>query len=360
MRTLIPLLISLLAGCTPARSPAPTEPAPTAPAAGSSSPSEPRYEPLAGADEAAAPIRTPTPPAARGDALPDRAVSQALVPEHVAARELAHYLANPLAAAPRDEVAKRPAWSSMGRFPSNPAPFGPNPPTPIRQEDLPANPGVYELMALVGDERWPEAEALARERLRADPDEALARAMLGWALTELDRVDDAEATLGSLVKAFPGYIDGWVQLGILRSNDRRVDESVDAFDHAIALRDVWEARLGRGIALCRANRFQQAEFDLWKAVELSPQDGNAYYDLAWIAAQRREPETSAYLLRFAAREPRLLAVRVCKEVLLSDYYFEPVWHEPAFRAYLAHLPTTCLVQEHNSPLTPNMPGHQAP
>jgi tetratricopeptide (TPR) repeat protein len=343
MRLLIPALLCalLIASCGGGSTTAAPAPAPVL---ADLKPTAPR------------PDGTPTPRAVGGDALPDRPVSQALVPEAVAAQRLARYLSDPRAAAPKDEVVVRPPWESMGRYPQNPAPFGAVVPSIIRQNELPAHDDIRALTALVEDERWAEAEAVARRRLESDPTEAQARALLGWSLTELDRMDEAEAVLEELLRQFPGYLDGWVELGILRSNDRRVEGSVDAFDHALALQDVWEARLGRGIALCRADRFEQAEYDLWKAVQLSPQDGNAYYDLAWIAAQRRDAKLSAYLLRFAAREPRLLAVRVCRRVLLDDTYFEPVWHDPVFEAYLEHLPATCLVQEHNSPLTPTIPG----
>ena len=306
---------------------------------------------LCGCGSPAAPPGAPE--TAEAPELPARPVSQALVPEDVARDELSVYLDDRTAAAAPGEVAPRPPWSTMGRHVQAPRPFGWRKPREWQQDKLPAGPGIHQLTALVDTELYGRAEALARARLAADPKDAQTAALLGWVLTELDRIDEAEVVLEALLEDYPGYVDGWVELGILRSNDRRLEESLAAFDHALALREGWEVRLGRGIALCRADRFEEAEYDLWKAVEADPDDGNAYYDLAWIAAQRGDGPTAANLLRFAARSPRLLAVRVCRRVLREDAYFEPVWGDPAFEAYLKRLPLDCLVRERNSPLTPS-------
>jgi tetratricopeptide (TPR) repeat protein len=342
MRRLLPLLLILSAcGPTPQSSDRPGAP-PSSERAPADNP-DPQTTP--------GPWMPGAPPTAEGDALPEGEASQSLVPEDVAREKLARWLTDPLAVAQPGELADRPPWDSMGRRPQTPPKKGWTKPRLWQQVELPTGPAVHLLTGVMDAEQWAEAETLATARIQADPDDAQARALLGWALTELDRVAEAEATLVALLEDYPGYVDGWVELGILRSNDRRLAGSLLAFDRALDLREGWEARLGRGIALCRGGAFAEAEYDLWKAVEADPTDGNAYYDLGWIAAQQGKGARAAGLLRFAARSPRLLAVRICQEVLMDDTYFEPVWRDAGFLKWLKRMPEACIVPERNSPLT---------
>ena len=117
----------------------------------------------------------------------------------------------------------------------------------------------------------------------------------------------------------------------------RAEALVGEGDHMVHLQ--------RGIVLCFAGRFEESEWDLWKAVEARPLDGNAYWDIAWVEAQRGDGAAAARAMRFAARDPRLFAMRICQEEVQCDPYLEPVLQDPTFMAWVARIPGKCLVQE---------------
>ncbi len=136
----------------------------------------------------------------------------------------------------------------------------------------------------------------------------------------------------------------------MASRERRkemVTAALQAMDRAELLVGEGDhmVHLQRGIVLCFAGRFEESEWDLWKAVEASPLDGNAYWDIAWLEAQRGDGAATARAMRFAARDARLFAMRTCQEEVLCDPYLKPVYADPAFQAWVKRLPRRCAVRE---------------
>ncbi len=272
--------------------------------------------------------------------------------------EVARYLADPKVAAARGDTPKRPPWEKMGRRLAVKGLFGGKPPKLTRVEKwLKADPELWELWSTfegnssdsVDDEAYMEVVKAARARTSADPQDTRARFLLAMGLKEIRQEKAALELLQAVIQKEPGLWKAHLEAGILLSDMKRFDEALRALDRAEILIPDYEVYLNRGIALCFALRFDDSEWDLWKAVEKAPYDGNAYYDIAWVHAQRKEPALAVEALRFASRDPYLFKKRLSQETLLDDIFFDPVMDAPEFRAYRARLPSHDLCVERNWP-----------
>ena len=160
---------------------------------------------------------------------------------------------------------------------------------------------------------------------------ATARALLGEGGPALD-------DFTRLVEAAPGFAAGWREHGILLSDLFRFDEALRSLDRAAVLEPDRDVYLNRAIALCFSRRFPEAEWDLWKAVDLDPEDGNAYWDIAWMYAQRGDAASAVEALRFAARDEELFARRFGRNEVLYDVFLAPIRESVEFQTYVARLP----------------------
>ncbi len=172
-----------------------------------------------------------------------------------------------------------------------------------------------------------------------DPNNTMAWFLLAMGIKEIKEEDVALEIFDAVIKKEPGLWKAHLEKGILLSDLRRFDAALDALDHAEALKPSYEVYLNRGSALCFASRFDEPEWDLWKTVKIAPEDGNAYYDIAWVHAQRREPTKTVEMLRFASRDEALFEKRISQSTLTEDPFFKPLLEIPDFKAYLALLPS---------------------
>lgn len=109
------------------------------------------------------------------------------------------------------------------------------------------------------------------------------------ALRRVGLLDDAEALLVKRTKSDRRYADGWMELGVLRMEQREIDGAVDAFRRAIKLeRDDAEAHNNLGFALMAANRGDEAVDALRKSLEIDPSQGRTRNNLgfALLSAER--------------------------------------------------------------------------
>ena len=283
---------------------------------------------------------------------------QAPVDPKKLAAEVKRYLSNPKVAAQKGDMPRRPPWEKMGRRKAISAPFGGKPPRHIPVEVwLENDDQMSELWRTfeddsgdpVGDEDFREVVKAARARTDADPSDTRAWFLLAMGLKELQQEKTSLEILQAVTIKVPGLWKAHLELGILLSDMKRFDEGLEALDRAAALDASYEVYLNRGIALCFALRFDESEWDLWKAVESAPYDGNAYYDIAWIHAQRKEPALTVEMLRYASRDPALFQKRISRETLVGDTFFRPVKEDPVYQAYLARIPRHDLRVERNWP-----------
>jgi len=288
--------------------------------------------------------------------LSNRKEPQNPVPREKLTETLDAYGADRRVTAGPEEVASHGPWSEMGRRHSAKQPFGGPAPKYLSLMDfLGEDPAAVEAWSRFedqGDEvdndeddRFVVLRKASEAMLGKDPTDLRARFMLAMAVKDLGEEEKALKLFDEVLASRPGLWRAQLEKGILLSDLFRFDRALEAMDRALVLRENYEVYLNRGIALCFAKRFEESEWDLWKAVVTAPKDGNAYFDLAWLHAQRKEPERAMEMLRFAARDRHLFANRMSKTTLLNDRLMLPIWDAPAFRAYVDLLPSHDLVVE---------------
>lgn len=96
-------------------------------------------------------------------------------------------------------------------------------------------------------------------------------------LQRLERPDDAQARIKTILAREPKNADVWVTLGNLMRNTEKYDEAVAAYDSAITLLEAqgqanWPVYYYRGISLERQKNWVRAEADFRKALSIAPQE----------------------------------------------------------------------------------------
>ncbi|MDH3228998.1 MAG: tetratricopeptide repeat protein [Alphaproteobacteria bacterium] len=176
----------------------------------------------------------------------------------------------------------------------------------------PGYPLAQLLMGDVLDEfgRYREAAEVYRA---VDPDSAygwVARLRLADDYYDLGDTEAAVALLRGMSRERPERSDALIRLGNILRYQERYDESVDAYDRAIERigdigRDDWTLLYSRGIALERAGRWDRAEADLLKALELQPDQPFIlnYLGYSWVEQGKNLKEARRMLERAVEQRP---------------------------------------------------------
>jgi tetratricopeptide (TPR) repeat protein len=143
----------------------------------------------------------------------------------------------------------------------------------------------------------------AATALRLDPQLPPARAAKGL----LEYLDDwdaraAETSLREALRLDPGYAPAWHWYGMMLMATRRFDESIAAFDRAIAVEpetSLFHAK--RAGVLAVAGRLDEAEADLRRVVERFPRSGLAHRELGYVLIERGRVAEGVTSLRRAAQ-----------------------------------------------------------
>ena len=116
-----------------------------------------------------------------------------------------------------------------------------------------------------------------------------ARLRIAGNLEALDRDDDAIDLLRVLTTEDPSRPDPLVSLGDLLRSNKRFPESVNAYDRAIEVlgeidKRHWTILYSRGISLERSRRWDRAEKDFQRALELNPEQPYVlnYLGYSWV------------------------------------------------------------------------------
>jgi tetratricopeptide (TPR) repeat protein len=124
----------------------------------------------------------------------------------------------------------------------------------------------------------------AGSRLRRNADLAI-----GSCLQILERYDDAIRYFVRLVDADPDDAEAAVQLGNVYRADDRFIEAADAYSRALAATEGadtedWRIYYFRGVSLERSRRWQEAEGDFKKALQLNPEQPQVlnYLGYSWV------------------------------------------------------------------------------
>src|SRR5882672_11338561 len=112
--------------------------------------------------------------------------------------------------------------------------------------------------------------------------------LLGSVLTELG---DATAVpvLRGVVTKFPGHAEAWCQLGAALKSAGALEQSLAAFEHALALApNLARAEAARGALLHALGRLEHAVLALRRAQQLEPDSALIAHDLGIALHQARE------------------------------------------------------------------------
>ena len=138
-----------------------------------------------------------------------------------------------------------------------------------------------------------------------------ARKRIASNLDRLDRFDEAQAILEGMAGERTERTDALIALGDLWRVRERWEDSVAAYDRALArideLReDDWALLYTRGIALERANQWDRAEADFLKALELRPDQPLVlnYLGYTWIELGQHYDEALDMLKKAVSLRPR--------------------------------------------------------
>ena len=144
--------------------------------------------------------------------------------------------------------------------------------------------GILESM-----NRNDDAIAIYRGISPSSPLQWSARLRIAGNLEALDRDEKAIDLLRILTREEPSRPDPLVILGDLLRSNKRFEESVDAYDRAVGiLGDIdkrhWTILYSRGISLERSRRWDRAEKDFQRALELNPEQPYVlnYLGYSWV------------------------------------------------------------------------------
>jgi tetratricopeptide (TPR) repeat protein len=129
-------------------------------------------------------------------------------------------------------------------------------------------------------------------------------------LTQLERVDEAQKVLDDLTHTYPKDIQPLDALGNIMRGNKRFAEAVDYYSRAIALIDKpepkqWSYFYSRGTSYERLKKWDLAEADLQKALQLSPDQALVlnYLGYSWIDQNKNLKQGLALIEKAVKQKP---------------------------------------------------------
>ena len=163
---------------------------------------------------------------------------------------------------------------------------------------------------LQSQERSAQAVAVYRAIPEDSPFTFMARLRIAEELERLERIEDAVAELERLAAAEPARAEALIRLGNLLRNKERFAEAVLAYDRAVERIGVpeqryWSLFYFRGIALERQSKWDRAERDFLKALELEPEQPFVmnYLAYSWVEQKLNLDKAKGMLVRAVELRP---------------------------------------------------------
>jgi hypothetical protein len=118
---------------------------------------------------------------------------------------------------------------------------------------------------------WKDTITLFRHATDAFPDNFIARNVLGNALADAGRSEEAIAEFSRVLQAWPEDADAHIGIGLLLAEGGKIDEAIDHFHRALLVRpeDV-EAHHNMGVALVKRGKLDEAIFHFREALRARP------------------------------------------------------------------------------------------
>ena len=159
---------------------------------------------------------------------------------------------------------------------------------------------------------WDEADA-SYSRIEASSSlYEFARIGVANARTEQDDTKAAIAALRSIVREGPDSApNATVYLGDILRSEERYDEAIEAYDAALeakaneAQSEAWRILFARGVAFERSKKWDKAEKDFLKALEMSPEQPFVlnYLGYSWVDRNENLDEAFAMIERAVTLRP---------------------------------------------------------
>jgi tetratricopeptide (TPR) repeat protein len=136
--------------------------------------------------------------------------------------------------------------------------------------------------------RLPEAESALRKYLALDPQNAKAHLQLGRMLAAQKKNDDAQSEFETALRFSPSDAAAKRELAMLYVDNRQFAKAEPLFREALQ-KDPRDAELHHRLAtvLIEQHKFEEAQNELLLAVNLKPDFGIAYGDLAFAASENK-------------------------------------------------------------------------
>lgn len=148
--------------------------------------------------------------------------------------------------------------------------------------------------------RLPEAEALYRNILQAEPDHPDALHYLGMLAYQVGKNEIAVELINKALKLRPDYVNAHNNLGIVLSDLGMLEEAADSFRRALALKpDHPEVRFNLANTLKDQDRLNEAVAGYRQALTLKPDYAEAHNNLGIVFYDQAEPDKAADCFRRA-------------------------------------------------------------
>ena len=151
-------------------------------------------------------------------------------------------------------------------------------------------PAVALSVVYTKQQKYPQAEAMLRKLLAADPQNQTVRTQLGRILAAQGKNDEAAKELGGAGDGkVPDDPHAALELGTLYVKARKFAEAEQLFRSAVQKlpRDA-EAHYALGSVLMQEKKYPEAQQELLMTVKLKPNLGEAYGNLAVVASENKD------------------------------------------------------------------------
>ena len=136
---------------------------------------------------------------------------------------------------------------------------------------------------------WRNSLTLLRHAVEVEPDNHVARVMLGNAFLEHRQLDGALREYQAAARLRPEYPEGWERAGTVLIEQGKLAEAMPYLVQAAQLAPGWpEAQRRLGLALVRLGRREEARAAYQNLARLMPRTAEAYRDLADMLGEGRQ------------------------------------------------------------------------
>jgi protein O-GlcNAc transferase len=156
--------------------------------------------------------------------------------------------------------------------------------------------------------RMNEAEAICRQILAAQPDNANALHLLGVLIGQSGRIEEAENLIRQAIVAAPGNPVFYCSLGTFQEKRGEPDQAIASFQEALAIKpDYAQGHHSLGMAWRKKGQIERAIAFFQRALELKPDFAEAHNNLGNALARQGELEQAIACYRRAlALKPNLI------------------------------------------------------